>query len=174
MRPEVNFGPAEAKPASIKEYLKQLPRSYLYFGHTTLVDLAVIDRRCWTTSGRLRYTRTYMTAGSLCLLPMGIRCRLRRRKHDSRPFPNLSTTLTKPPAFPLKPMEIFPGLNGYLEIQQLQKAGLSLKQILRAATLNNARLEGKPIMSGHCAGWRSCGMPPQVRHKATSWTFWQP
>src|SRR5258708_22488373 len=45
MRPEVNFGPAEAKPASIKEYLKQLPRSYLYFGYTTLVDLAVIDRR---------------------------------------------------------------------------------------------------------------------------------
>ena len=45
MRPEVNFGPAEAKPSSIKEYLKQLPRSYLYFGYTTLVDLAVIDRR---------------------------------------------------------------------------------------------------------------------------------
>jgi hypothetical protein len=32
-----------------------------------------------------------------------------------------------------------PGLNGYLEMQQLQKAGLSLKQIFRAATLNNAR-----------------------------------
>ena len=45
MRPEVNFGPAEAKPMWIKEYLKQLPRSYLYFGYTTLVDLAVIDRR---------------------------------------------------------------------------------------------------------------------------------
>ncbi|HSY63031.1 MAG TPA: amidohydrolase family protein [Terriglobales bacterium] len=45
MRPEVNFGPAEAKPAWIKEYFKQLPRSYLYFGYTTLVDLAVVDRR---------------------------------------------------------------------------------------------------------------------------------
>jgi hypothetical protein len=45
MIPEVNFGPAEAKPMWIKEYLKQLPRSYLYFGYTTLVDLAVIDRR---------------------------------------------------------------------------------------------------------------------------------
>jgi imidazolonepropionase-like amidohydrolase len=32
-----------------------------------------------------------------------------------------------------------PGLNGYLEMQQLQKAGLSLKQIFMAATLNNAR-----------------------------------
>ena len=32
-----------------------------------------------------------------------------------------------------------PGLNGYLEMQQLQKAGLSLKQIFRAATINNAR-----------------------------------
>jgi imidazolonepropionase-like amidohydrolase len=32
-----------------------------------------------------------------------------------------------------------PGLNGYLEMQQLQKAGLSLEQILRAATINNAR-----------------------------------
>jgi Amidohydrolase family len=45
IRPEVNFGPAEAQPLWIKEYFKQLPRSYLYFGYTTLVDLATIDRR---------------------------------------------------------------------------------------------------------------------------------
>ena len=45
MRPEVSFGQAEDKPAMIKEYFKQLPRSYLYFGYTTLVDLAVVDRR---------------------------------------------------------------------------------------------------------------------------------
>jgi len=32
-----------------------------------------------------------------------------------------------------------PGLNGYLEMKQLQKAGLSLTQIFRAATINNAR-----------------------------------
>jgi imidazolonepropionase-like amidohydrolase len=32
-----------------------------------------------------------------------------------------------------------PGLNGYLEMQQLQRAGLSLRQIFQAATLNNAR-----------------------------------
>jgi hypothetical protein len=32
-----------------------------------------------------------------------------------------------------------PGLNGYLEMQQLRKAGLSLEQILRAATISNAR-----------------------------------
>lgn len=32
-----------------------------------------------------------------------------------------------------------PGLNGYLEMKQLQKAGLSLAQIFRAATINNAR-----------------------------------
>jgi imidazolonepropionase-like amidohydrolase len=32
-----------------------------------------------------------------------------------------------------------PGLNGYLEMQQLRRAGLSLKQIFRAATINNAR-----------------------------------
>jgi imidazolonepropionase-like amidohydrolase len=44
-RPELNFGPPEAKPAWIREYFKQLPRSYLYFGYTTLVDLAVLDRR---------------------------------------------------------------------------------------------------------------------------------
>jgi imidazolonepropionase-like amidohydrolase len=45
MRPEVNFGPVETKPTWIKEYFKQLPRSYLYFGYTTLVDLAVVDPR---------------------------------------------------------------------------------------------------------------------------------
>ena len=32
-----------------------------------------------------------------------------------------------------------PGLNGYLEMQQLQKAGMSLTQIFEAATINNAR-----------------------------------
>ncbi len=32
-----------------------------------------------------------------------------------------------------------PGLNGYLEMQQLQKAGLSLKQTFRAATIYDAR-----------------------------------
>lgn len=32
-----------------------------------------------------------------------------------------------------------PGLNGYLEMKQLQKAGLSLAQIFRAATISNAR-----------------------------------
>lgn len=32
-----------------------------------------------------------------------------------------------------------PGLNGYLEMRQMQKAGMSLAQIFRAATINNAR-----------------------------------
>ena len=32
-----------------------------------------------------------------------------------------------------------PGLNGYLEMQQLHEAGLSLEQIFQAATINNAR-----------------------------------
>jgi hypothetical protein len=31
-----------------------------------------------------------------------------------------------------------PGLNGYLEMQQLHEAGLSLEQIFKAATINNA------------------------------------
>src|SRR6266566_7700921 len=36
LKPEIAFGPPEAKPAWIKEYFTQLPRSYLYFGYTTL------------------------------------------------------------------------------------------------------------------------------------------
>ena len=32
-----------------------------------------------------------------------------------------------------------PGLNGFLEMKQLQTAGMSLKQIFRAATISNAR-----------------------------------
>jgi imidazolonepropionase-like amidohydrolase len=42
---EMSFGPDAAKSVMISEYFKQLPRSYLYFGYTTLVDLAVVDRR---------------------------------------------------------------------------------------------------------------------------------
>jgi Amidohydrolase family len=43
--PEMSFGSADGKTAMIKKYFEQLPRSYLYFGYTTLVDLAVVDRR---------------------------------------------------------------------------------------------------------------------------------
>ena len=45
MRPEVSFGQAEDKSPMIKQYFQQLPRSYLYFGYTTLIDLAVVDQR---------------------------------------------------------------------------------------------------------------------------------
>src|SRR5580698_10561794 len=45
MQPDSGFDPNRAKPAMVAEYVKQLPRSYLYFGYTTLIDLAVIDRR---------------------------------------------------------------------------------------------------------------------------------
>jgi hypothetical protein len=41
---KVSSGPNAAKPTMINDYLNQLPRSYLYFGYTTLVDLAVVDR----------------------------------------------------------------------------------------------------------------------------------
>jgi imidazolonepropionase-like amidohydrolase len=34
---------ASGKEGLIEEYFRQLPRSYLYYGYTTLVDLAVID-----------------------------------------------------------------------------------------------------------------------------------
>jgi imidazolonepropionase-like amidohydrolase len=42
---EKSFDPAESKPEMVKQYFQQLPRSYLYFGYTTLVDLAVVDRQ---------------------------------------------------------------------------------------------------------------------------------
>jgi imidazolonepropionase-like amidohydrolase len=45
MSPDASFGKADGKPPMVQEYFKQLPRSYLYFGYTTLVDLAVVDRR---------------------------------------------------------------------------------------------------------------------------------
>ena len=35
--------PDPSKSAMVNAYLAQLPRSYLYFGYTTLVDLAVVD-----------------------------------------------------------------------------------------------------------------------------------
>jgi imidazolonepropionase-like amidohydrolase len=43
--PGVDFTQPQGKPAMIKAYFKQLPRSYLYYGYTTLVDLAVFDRK---------------------------------------------------------------------------------------------------------------------------------
>ena len=45
MQVETSFDPDAAKPAMVTEYFQQLPRSYLYFGYTTLIDLAVVDPR---------------------------------------------------------------------------------------------------------------------------------
>ena len=42
--PEVNVNPDAAHAAMLADYYKQLPRSYLYFGYTTLIDLAVVKR----------------------------------------------------------------------------------------------------------------------------------
>jgi imidazolonepropionase-like amidohydrolase len=42
---EVSLSPAEKKPPMLKRYPEQLPRSYLYFGYTTLIDLAVVDHQ---------------------------------------------------------------------------------------------------------------------------------
>jgi imidazolonepropionase-like amidohydrolase len=43
--PGMSFDPAERKAEIVKEYFKQLPRSYLYYGYTTVVDLAVVDHQ---------------------------------------------------------------------------------------------------------------------------------
>ncbi|HZW93434.1 MAG TPA: amidohydrolase family protein [Candidatus Eremiobacteraceae bacterium] len=40
--PGMSFDQSEGKQKMVQEYFKQLPRSYLYFGYTTLVDLAVV------------------------------------------------------------------------------------------------------------------------------------
>src|SRR5208282_4561917 len=43
--PGMDLTQPAGKPEMLKEYFKQLPRSYLYYGYTTLVDLAVVDRQ---------------------------------------------------------------------------------------------------------------------------------
>ena len=45
MRPDAWLDPTESQPEVVRKYFKQLPRSYLYFGYTTLIDLAVVNRR---------------------------------------------------------------------------------------------------------------------------------
>ena len=45
MQFDTSFDPDAAKPAVVTEYFKQLPRSYLYFGYTTVIDLAVVDHK---------------------------------------------------------------------------------------------------------------------------------
>lgn len=42
--PGMNRGQEKKFSSIVEKYKKQLPRSYLYYGYTTLIDLAVIDR----------------------------------------------------------------------------------------------------------------------------------
>lgn len=50
--PELNVNPDAAHAAMLADYYKQLPRSYLYFGYTTLIDLAVVKREVLDDFGR--------------------------------------------------------------------------------------------------------------------------
>jgi hypothetical protein len=43
--PGMGFDQRDANAEMMKAYYKQLPRSYLYFGYTTVVDLIVLDRQ---------------------------------------------------------------------------------------------------------------------------------
>jgi len=43
--PGIDFDQPEMKSEMVRDYFKQLPRSYLYFGYTTLIDLAVFNRQ---------------------------------------------------------------------------------------------------------------------------------
>jgi imidazolonepropionase-like amidohydrolase len=43
--PGAGFDQIGGKSGMIRAYYKQLPRSYLYYGYTTVIDLAVIDRQ---------------------------------------------------------------------------------------------------------------------------------
>jgi len=43
--PGMGFDQRAANAERVKDYYKQLPRSYLYFGYTTVVDLMVIDHQ---------------------------------------------------------------------------------------------------------------------------------
>ncbi|MGB9449340.1 MAG: hypothetical protein WBV50_02200, partial [Candidatus Acidiferrum sp.] len=42
--PGMSFSQRQGKSQMVKKYFEQLPRSYLYYGYTTLVDLAVVDQ----------------------------------------------------------------------------------------------------------------------------------
>jgi imidazolonepropionase-like amidohydrolase len=44
VQPDELFHRRKALPEMFRQYFEQLPRSYLYFGYTTLIDLAVVDR----------------------------------------------------------------------------------------------------------------------------------
>lgn len=41
--PGMSFDPSESQQKLVQQYFRQLPRSYLYYGYTNLVDLAVVD-----------------------------------------------------------------------------------------------------------------------------------
>ena len=43
--PEMNMSPDPAHAPMLADYYRQLPRSYLYFGYTTLIDLAVVEQK---------------------------------------------------------------------------------------------------------------------------------
>ena len=86
--PGMTFDQSESKQKMVEEYFKQLPRSYLYFGYTTLVDLAVFRPQILKDFRQAPlHTDLYDCGGSLPFAngyPMSFLPRATRFK----PFPN--------------------------------------------------------------------------------------
>jgi hypothetical protein len=99
MQFEMSFDLAEGKPEMIKEYFKQLPRSYLYFGYTTLVDLAVIDRRVLDDFRQTPLHPDLYDCGQSLPFANGYPMSFAPPATRSNSFRILSTILSKPPIF---------------------------------------------------------------------------
>ena len=93
-----DFGPAEAKPAWFGAYFRQLPRSYLYFGYTTLVDLAVIDRKVLDDFRQAPLHPDLYDCGPSLPVANGYPAALAPAEVRSRLFPNFIDATHRPAA----------------------------------------------------------------------------
>lgn len=168
--PGMTLDQQQAMPGVVEAYFRQLPRSYLYFGFTAVVDLIVTDRE---RLDRIRAAEVgpaiFNCGGALALangypmnyLPTTIREVLRDSGGVSveqvpmaalrriRERPRLATVYIAAQGGRVifgsdTPSGLIygnpPGYNGYLELREMEAAGLSPRPILTAATIENAQL----------------------------------
>jgi hypothetical protein len=97
---EMNLNPDAAHAAMMAEYYKQLPRSYLYFGYTTVIDLAVVKREILDDFRRAPLHPDLYDCGPSLPVANGYPSPLRLRRCASSSSLILSTTRPSPPTFP--------------------------------------------------------------------------
>ena len=136
----------QAHPEIARAAHAQIPRSYLYFGYTTLIDLISGPEQLRAWNAHELHPDLYFCGAAP--VPGGYPKAYASNAEQARVFPYMIVAAhgarflfgTDTPSAPSYANQA--GFNGWVEMHRLTAAGLTPAQVFRAVTLSNAEVLG--------------------------------